>query len=181
MTSPGAAAVADGGAPLGAFNLATKQLRGAARLAAIDTWLERLIADKWGGQVKLAAIEGYAMAAQNRPFDLGEVGGVVRLRLFRLGVPFVVVPPALVKRFAAGNGQATKDQVRQAIKRKWGLNILQEDQADAFVLAKIAHAVATHSETKSETITGVELEVVRKLLAPKGAKVKPHIARSLNL
>ena len=93
----------------------------------------------------------------------------------------VVVPPALVKRFATGNGQATKDDVRRAILRKWGLSLLQEDQADAFVLAKIANAVATIRETNGETLGSLEREVVKKLLTPKGAKPRPRVPRSLNL
>lgn len=154
--------------------MATKQLRGGARLAAIDTWLDRLL-DKWGGAT-LAAVEGYAMAAQNRPFDLGEVGGVVRLRLFQRGIPYVVVPPTQVKKFATGSGQATKKQVQAAIKARWGLGITQEDQADAFVLSRIAYAVAT-----GITSTAREAEVVARLTSPKAPPVTPRIPRLVNI
>lgn len=140
LTSPGLAILHEGGGVFLRQNLVTRDLRGGDRLQAIFGWASDAV---FGCQGATAVIEGYAMAAQNRPFDLGEAGGVLRLVLTQASIPYVVVPPALVKKYVTGNGQATKKQVQDCIERNWGLRIVQEDQADAYGMARLAEALAT--------------------------------------
>lgn len=135
LTSPGLAILNEDLSVRGLFNLATKKLRGGERLAAIYDWACSHLKDL--GPAK-AAIEGYALKAQNRPFDLGEAGGVLRLALTKNWIPYQVVTPAEVKKFATGNGQATKEQIRRCIHARWGLDIPQEDQADAYVIGRFS-------------------------------------------
>ena len=71
---------------------------------------------------------------------LGEVGGIVRTRLFEMGVRFVDAPPSSVKRFATGNGNAPKEQmVARAIELGARGNV-NDDEADAFHLRRMARA-----------------------------------------
>jgi Holliday junction resolvasome RuvABC endonuclease subunit len=98
------------------------------------------------------------MESVNRSFDLGELGGVVRLVLHDAGIPFVVVPPTSLKLFVAGNGSADKDQMRTSTLGKWGVDFDQDDECDAYGLAQVARAV--HLNTGK---TRSELEVVKKL------------------
>ena len=63
----------------------------------------------------LVAIESYATEAAYRPFAAGEVGGAVRLACAVAEVPYVDVAPSQLKLFAAGNGGAKKEHVRDAV------------------------------------------------------------------
>ena len=147
--------------------MATGPLRGGDRLAAIYNWADSFFPWSHEGVPARAVIEGYAINAQNRPYDLGEVGGIFRLLLTQRFIPYTVVPPALVKKFVTGNGQATKEQVQACTKRNWGFSFVQEDQCDAFVMGRIARAIdqgrADNPAEKAvlEKLTGVKLPRAR--------------------
>lgn len=58
------------------------------------------------------AIEGYAYAAvSNRVFQIAENTGLLKYKLFQLGIPVTVVPPTEVKKFATGKGNSDKASV----------------------------------------------------------------------
>lgn len=62
-------------------------------------------------------VEGYSYASKNQAHQLGELGGVVRWRLWTLGVEYVDVPPSALKKFATGKGNAGKpDMLAAAIR-----------------------------------------------------------------
>lgn len=59
----------------------------------------------------VVVLEGYAFGAKTNREVMGELGGVVKVVMLQRGVPFVVPPPALLKKFATGKGNASKDEV----------------------------------------------------------------------
>lgn len=87
----------------------------------------------------LAVIEGYAMGFGGKKggnpgkvFDIGELGGVLKLELWRRGIDVMIVPPTTMKSVIAGNGSAKKDQVQRGLSKFYGiLGSFQEDEADA--------------------------------------------------
>lgn len=84
----------------------------------------------------LAVIEGYALHTHAGTLArLGEAAGVVKLRLWRMGVPFVLVPPAVLKRFACGKGNASKAEMVAACRAAGG-DPANDDEADAFWLRR---------------------------------------------
>ena len=92
----------------------------------------------------LVVVEGYSLAVFGAgilsKIRLGEIGGIVRTRLFEMGIPFVDVPPSSLKRFATGNGNAKKEQmVARAIELGARRNV-NDDEADAFHLRRMARA-----------------------------------------
>jgi crossover junction endodeoxyribonuclease RuvC len=93
-------------------------------------------------QVECAVIEGYSFASRNsQAHSIGELGGVVRLVLFDLGIPFVEVPPTSRAKFATGRGNASKGEVISAISAKTGLVFAGaggNDECDAWVLEQMA-------------------------------------------
>lgn len=64
-------------------------------------------------------VEGYAMGSprQAGTYAIGELGGVVRYRLWDNGIPWTDVAPAALKKFAAGKGNARKPDMLDASRR----------------------------------------------------------------
>ena len=112
---------------------------GVHRLAAVYEWGESLSGRGDG----LAVIEGYAFSSRNsQAHALGELGGVLRLALHDWAIPFLDVPPACLKKYATGKGNANKDLVRDAARDRLGLPAgVTSDECDAAWLRQIGLAL----------------------------------------
>ena len=86
----------------------------------------------------LVVLEGYAFARANQAHQLGELGGVIRVALMDRGQPYTDVPPANLKLFACGRGNATKQEMLGAAIRKLGYERNDHNEADALWLLEIA-------------------------------------------
>lgn len=64
----------------------------------------------------------------------GMAQGVLRLALMAAQVPYVLVPPATLKVYATGRGNATKPDMRVALLQRHGVDLRDEDQVDAWWL-----------------------------------------------
>jgi crossover junction endodeoxyribonuclease RuvC len=89
----------------------------------------------------LVVIEGYSYGSGNSAHQVGELGGVVRLALHEAGIRYEVVPPASLKLYACGVGNAGKDDVLLAAVRRLGYEGKSKDEADALWL----YALAMHA------------------------------------
>jgi crossover junction endodeoxyribonuclease RuvC len=89
----------------------------------------------------LAVIEDYALAGHQGATmaRLAELGGVIRLRLFELGIPYVEIKPTSLKKWATGNGRASKTEMVAAAQAA-GADIANDDEADAYLLRAVALA-----------------------------------------
>lgn len=130
LTSTGLA-VRDSAGRLKAYALGDKDLRGMARLVflrnAISRHLDRL-------RPSLVVYEGYALGFRgksNTIFDLGELGGVLKLLILEKGLDILLVPPNNLKLFATGKGNADKAQVSLALENATGVKFSTSDQYDA--------------------------------------------------
>lgn len=61
----------------------------------------------------------------------GMVHGVVRLILIDHAIPYALVPPATLKRYATGRGNATKSDMRMALYQRTGADLRDDNQVDA--------------------------------------------------
>jgi Holliday junction resolvasome RuvABC endonuclease subunit len=157
MRSTGFAVVSDVPGEAYTGTVAPKKLSGVARLAFIRDEVRQIFAAY--PDIRYAAMEGYAYdVGAGRVFELGEVGGLIKLCLFDDAIPCVIVPPTSLKQFVTGSGAATKEQMRISVQTKWGLDLAQNDECDAFGLAQVARAY--HLKKGS---TRSELEVIKKL------------------
>lgn len=83
-------------------------------------------------------IEGYSFGSKkSQAHAIGELGGVVRLLLFDLGIPFVEVPPTCRAKFATGKGNASKSAVVSAVSARTGRVWEVDDEVDAFILQEM--------------------------------------------
>jgi Holliday junction resolvasome RuvABC endonuclease subunit len=107
--------------------------KGEARLVEIRNSLDPFVCP-FGHPVDLTVLEGYSYGSQFRGEVMGELGGVVKVWLYEQGYSYVVVPPAVVKLFATGKGNASKDHVLvQAVSRS-GIEFRTNDEAEAWWL-----------------------------------------------
>lgn len=131
-------------------------VRGTPRLQYIRDALQRVITEHPG--IVLASMEGYSHNSINRKFLLGEIGCAVKLVLADSNIPLLEIAPKQLKKFASGSGSADKEQVQLSIKAKWGEGITQDDESDAYVLARIAYtSLQQNSSNRSE------LEIIKKV------------------
>lgn len=143
-------------------------VRGVHRLAAIKQSAELFIPN----DVVFAAFEGYAYHAVGQVFELGEVGGVLRLLVHEHNISYVDVPPINLKKFATGSTAADKDEMVEAA-RQAGAQPSDDNQADAFFLACIALAC----RGRAPNLRRSQMEVVHRLLHPPAKKTKRRARR----
>ena len=55
------------------------------------------------------ALEGYAFGAHGRVFQIAENTGILKYKLYQLGIPVTIIAPSEVKKFATGKGNCDKD------------------------------------------------------------------------
>lgn len=122
------------------------------RLNQIFLTIKQLVGDL---KIEQAALEGYSYGSTHRAQDLGEVGGIVRLALTQLEIPYAVVAPTSLKKYVTGRGDADKEHMMAAVKSKWGIVIPQDDIADAYGLAHLARGLCVGG-----SLNRAELEVL---------------------
>jgi crossover junction endodeoxyribonuclease RuvC len=111
------------------------------------------------GDADFVVIEGYAYARVNQAHKMGELGGVLRVMFREEGIKYIEVAPSAVKKFATGKGNANKEAVAVGIYKRWGKELWTNDEADAFVLAKIGQAYLSGGEG----LTCFQKDVIKKI------------------
>ena len=141
--------------------------RGVQRLNDIAEWLAGKLdfLDGNGNDVYDIAMEGSVLQSQAASV-LGELMGAVKLALFTiyedshnqlLRTP-LLVPPMTLKKFISGKGNAKKDEIMLQIYKRYGVEINENNAADAYGLARIAAEFV---------IDSVEKDIIVKLRDPK--------------
>lgn len=136
-------------------------LRGIERLDYIIYFIQNNLLLPYSTSIELVAIEGYAYAVQqSRAHSTGELGGVVKLTLNSLNYKTIIVPPESLKKFATGKGQIKKNMVMTKVYKKYGLEFKNDDECDAYCLAKMGQAYLEGTEIKYEKEALKKVEVL---------------------
>lgn len=89
----------------------------------------------------VVVLEGYSFASRSgQAFSIGELGGVIKLCLHNLKIPFAIVPPTCRAKFATGRGNASKNEVVSSISAKTGIVWAgkgSDDMCDAWILEEM--------------------------------------------
>jgi Holliday junction resolvasome RuvABC endonuclease subunit len=114
---------------------------GPERLWLIKREIESLII---ANSVQAVILEGYSFASRSgQAFSIGELGGVIRLLLWDIGIPYVTVPPTCRAKFATGKGNASKNEVISSVSARTGVvwqNPGADDKCDAWILQEMGLA-----------------------------------------
>jgi crossover junction endodeoxyribonuclease RuvC len=68
--------------------------------------------------------------------------GVIRYGLYRRGIPYLLVAPGQVKKFATGKGNSEKNLVIRAVFQRFGIEADDDNAADAVTLLHIGKAIS---------------------------------------
>lgn len=102
-----------------------------------------------GGDPCLVVIEDEAWSRSSQPghAELSALRLMVRVELWRRGVPFALVAPSTLKKYTSGNGRASKPEMVAAVAERYGVDFGQikvshgrYDLADACALAAMGQA-----------------------------------------
>lgn len=104
----------------------------------------------------MVGVEDYAFGQGNRAHQIGELGGLVRMTLARSGFASYTVPIGANKKHASGKGNTPKSQMMLAAFKKWGYTAQNDNDADAYCLARFLQAVANgKADGKGLVLLGV--------------------------
>lgn len=95
-------------------------------------------------QPKTVVAEDYVSGSRHTPSELLLLHGIVRWDLQTMRDAIVWVPPATLKKYATGKGNASKVDVIIAARERLGLDSTDDNQADALWLRAIGCELAGH-------------------------------------
>lgn len=112
--------------------------RGAERLCELHDHLESILAEHKPVRV---AIEGTVFSSSSASV-LGELAGVLKMALHRAGSDALVIPPMTLKKFVIGKATSTtKSQMLLSVYKRYGVELVDDNAADAYGLARIARGI----------------------------------------
>lgn len=124
------------------LQLIEPQERGTARLLTIRTMLRSFLAPYAGAAI--GVWESYSMESTNRAFLLGEVGCLAQMALADTVVDLEHVhgcPPTVLKKFVSNHGHSDKAAMKNAVHMRWGVQLEDDNLADAYGLARYGLAL----------------------------------------
>lgn len=125
-----------------------------------------------------AAIEGPSLYSVNQPDKLGQLRGALLLFLDDLPAPTLTVPPSTIKKFATGNGGASKERMIASAEDLWNQK-MTDDEADAAWLSFIAYAY--YSAEPLHALTRAQIEVLCGIRRPKARRATVRTYRPNNI
>jgi len=117
-------------------------LFGIERLADIREWLlEHFIwLEKHEFEIVDLAMEGTVLSS-HAALVLGELSATVRLAIYDYFNDYrrfpLKVPPMTLKKYAAGKGNAKKQEMLLQIYKRWGVEFSDDNAADSYALARL--------------------------------------------
>ena len=90
---------------------------------------------------------------------LAMLGTVIRMTLYESGFPFFIVAPVQLKKFITSSGASQKSLIVMSVYKMYGIEVKDDNQADAMVLAHIAEAL----DKNTTEMPKYQLEVVGKV------------------
>lgn len=136
---------------------------GVQRLVDIEDWLWNKFSflEENGNKIIDIAMEGTVLQSFSA-LKLGELAAAVKLILWAWGnyanddslrTP-LQIPPMTLKKFAAGKGNAKKQEMLMQIYKRWGIEFNDDNAADAYALARLA---------SSHSISDIEAQIIEQV------------------
>lgn len=160
LTGSGVVIIDDNYSILFSETLSVKS-RDVERLLFLENKLFNILQDK---SITIAAIEGPAYQDTGRIFELGEWAGVVKLNLYKLSIPYIIVAPMQLKKYVSGSGKSGKKElILLDVFKNFGEEIRDNNIADAYVLSRIARDFYYLKNGKEYDIKKYQEDVIKKI------------------
>lgn len=93
--------------------------------------------------VDIAVIEGMAFMARNTTalVQLSGLNYMTRERIYFENIPFIIVAPTTLKKFATSKGNSPKELVLLEVYKRYHVSFTDNNLADGYVLARIGEAL----------------------------------------
>lgn len=142
LTETGVSVIREDGTQVITYHLKTSRPRAGKRLHMIVAEIMKHIHDH---QPRALAIEriGANPKSQYTSLMIAELHGALKMELYRFAAsafrPNVyLVAPLTLKKFITQNGRAQKSDIKMAILKKWDAEFGNDNEADAYGLARMA-------------------------------------------
>jgi Holliday junction resolvasome RuvABC endonuclease subunit len=113
-----------------------EDVRGPQRLSVVSHAVWDWMKSRGAKAGSLVVQEGYGFSSQ-MAHSTGELGGCVRRDLYENGCNLVVIPPSTLKRWVTGKGNDDKNVVIKKAFQRWGFDVDEDNQCDAFTCAML--------------------------------------------
>ena len=134
-------------------------------VVVLDKQLQRVVAeciktkpqDDWYGRVNnivsrvfeyipdpvfcMVFVEDYAFAAKGQVFNIAELSGIIKYRMWVDGYRFLRIPPTSLKKFTTATGTAPKELMMKEVYKRYGVDFNDNNVADAYALARMGYAI----------------------------------------
>ena len=133
---------------------------GIERLVDIKEWIGDTLdyVQELGAEILDTAIEGSVLQSP-AALKLGELAAIVKLELYERDRIFPLqVAPMTLKKFAAGKGNAKKQEMLMMMYKRWGVEFSDDNAADSYALARLVSKTG---------INEVEKAVIKQMADPK--------------
>lgn len=77
--------------------------------------------------IKTVNLEGYAMGAKGKVFNIAEHTGLLKYLLWKHDIDVNIIEPTKVKKFATGKGKANKILMNEAFEEQTGIKIVRAE------------------------------------------------------
>jgi Holliday junction resolvasome RuvABC endonuclease subunit len=135
LTATGSATLIEASNDHTALRTFSSPAKGVDRLCNI---LDQILSVVEHADPRIVVMEDLPPIRANAIGALGMLHGAVRVALHRSGIGMAFVPPASLKKYATGRGNATKPDMRMALYQRAGLDLRDDNQVDAWWLAAMA-------------------------------------------
>lgn len=114
----------------------------------------------------IAVIEGLAFMVRNATalVQLSALNYMTRAMLMDYNIPFVIVAPTSLKKFATGSGASKKDVMLIEVYKRWGVSILNDNENDGYCLAQVGLALLEGNSKPLVKFQEEVLELLKKQL-----------------
>jgi crossover junction endodeoxyribonuclease RuvC len=131
------------------------------RIRKIVEEIEMIVSEN---EIQIAVIEGLAFMVRNATalVQLSALNYMVRGMLDDYHISFVIVAPTSLKKFATGSGASKKDVMLIEVYKRWGVSILDDNENDAFCLAKVGEELIINKIDKLPAFQQEVLALLKK-------------------
>ncbi len=111
-------------------------------------------------------VENFAYSKQFKMSAIAELTGIIKWRLlYECNIDpsrLLIASPQMLKKYCTGAAKAEKNVIIKSVFKKWGVDVNDDNEADAYCAARLAHGIYEWSFGKASL--SYELEVIKATL-----------------